>query len=80
MTNLLLPIAAFVCTGVADVVWVRWQQSVATGHPHAAAAWSVAIIVCGSVLTLTIVDKNPIAYLAALAGAYAGTWWAVHAE
>lgn len=77
MTDAVLPIAAFVLTALCDCAWGHWHASVADCRPHAAASWSVVIFACGSVFTLTIVERNPIAYVAALAGAYCGTLWAV---
>ena len=75
--NLILPIVAFLATAIADVVWVYWIEHVADRNPHRAAAFSVGIVLCGSIITWTLVDRNWIAYGSALAGAYAGTWLAV---
>lgn len=80
MTNPLLVSIAFGCTALADLVWVRWHAAVAARRPHAAACWSVAIFALGSAFTLTVVEKDLVAYLAALAGAYCGTYWALKGE
>lgn len=71
---ILLPIIAFAATAIADVVWVEWSKNVQLCRPHRAAFFGVGIILCGSVVTLTIIKGNGFAYIASLLGAYAGTW------
>lgn len=74
--NWVLALSAFIATAVADLFWVRWQRAITVHHAHRAAMWSVGVFALGSAFTLTVVEKDWEAYLAALCGAYVGTWTA----
>jgi hypothetical protein len=66
----------FLATLLADVCWTLYFQRVAAKRAHASAFWSSAIIALGA-FTITEYTRSPWLILAAVLGAYIGTWLTV---
>jgi hypothetical protein len=68
----------FLAVALADVCWTLYFQKVATKAAHASAFWSAAIVALGA-FTITEYTQSRWLILAAVLGAYAGTWATVRA-
>lgn len=66
----------FLATLLADVCWTKYFQQVAAKAAHASALWSASIIALGA-FTITEYTQSRWLILAAVLGAYAGTWLTV---
>lgn len=68
----------FLAVALADVCWTLYFQKVAAKAAHASAFWSAAIVAL-SAYTITEYTQSRWLILAAVMGAYAGTWVTVRA-
>jgi hypothetical protein len=72
-------IMVFLATLAADFCWTKYNMHSAAKHPHRAAMWSGLIVAFGAVSFLSYVNDHKLT-VAAIAGAYVGTWLAVWRE
>jgi hypothetical protein len=72
-------IMVFLATLAADFCWTKYNIHSAAKHPHRAALWSGLIVAFGAVSFLSYVDDHRLT-VAAILGAYVGTWLAVWRE
>lgn len=63
----------FLAVALADVCWTKYMQKVAEKLAHASAFWSAAIIALGA-FTVTEYVQDRWLIVAAILGAYVGTW------
>lgn len=67
----------FTAMAVLDFVWAEYTAAISAGKRLASSTWAVAIILCSGYVTKSYVD-NPVLLIPAGAGAFLGTWLAVH--
>jgi len=72
MTYLLM----FFVTVLVDVVWARWAQHTAAGHPWRASCYSVGIVLLGALTVIWYIDDHWLLIPVAL-GSFVGTFIAV---
>ena len=66
----------FVMMTLGDFCWARYTKSVAIHKRLKAAAWSAAIVLCGSIVVMSYTE-NHFLLTAAIAGAFCGTYLAL---
>lgn len=72
-------IFVFVMMTLGDFCWAKYTKSVAKHKRMVAAAWSAAIVACGSVVVMSYTE-NHFLLTAAIAGAFCGTYLALGKE
>ena len=76
MTFWLQFIAVFVSLVIVDICWARYMAHANAGNPAKAGMWSALIMVGGAYVTVSYVDDHRL-FLAAVLGAFCGTFVAV---
>lgn len=69
----------FASTLAADYAWTKYNVNVSAKRATAAASWSAAIVGFGAVSVVSY-THDPKLVIAALLGAFVGTWIAVKRE